>query len=61
MTMTGKDHYELMTQFEQQFSDRRLNRESKELWSKCRVYQDGQTNDLFLAFRRGAAYGIAIA
>lgn len=53
-------HYELLEAFERQFSHRRLTRESKDLWTKGVIYQDGLTNDLFLAFRMGYALGIAV-
>ena len=61
MTLTSKDHYELIAQFDKQFSHRRLDKEDKALWLKGNVYQDGATNELFLAFRSGAAYGVAIS
>ena len=38
----SKEHYELMTMFEKEFSHRRLERENKELWKIGVVYQDGQ-------------------
>lgn len=57
MTLFGKSHYDLMDQFEAQFPHHRLDRETKDIWSKGRIYQNGQTNDLFLAFRSGFAYG----
>jgi len=60
MTLTSKDHYELVAQFDKQFSHRRLDKENKERWLKGNVYQDGNVNELFLAFRAGVAYGVAI-
>ncbi len=59
MTLTSKDHYELMTMFEREFSGLRLDREDKAFWAKGNVYQSGETNTLFLAYRRGFAYGRA--
>lgn len=53
----SKEHYELMTMFEKEFSHRRLERENKELWKIGVVYQDGHVNDLFKAYRQGCAYG----
>lgn len=61
MALTSKDHYELMAQFEREFANRRLDKEDKALWPKGNVYQNGETNELFLAYRRGCAYGAAIA
>lgn len=59
MTLFTKTHYDLLSQFEKEFSHLRLTKEPKELWSKSVVYQDGHANELFLAFRRGHAYGKA--
>jgi hypothetical protein len=50
-----KEHYDLMDQFEKEFTDVRLDRESKDLWPRQVIYQDGQVNQLFLAYRRGYA------
>lgn len=61
MQIKEKYHYDLMAQFEKQFPHRRFDKEPKEIWPIARVYQDGQTNELFLAYRAGAAYGRAIA
>lgn len=59
MTLLGKDHYDMMEFFEKHFVGTRMDREPKELWAKGRVYQNGDTNNLFLAFRHGVAYGAA--
>lgn len=53
-----KEHYDLMAQFDRQFPGR-LDKEPKELWAKGNIYQDGNRNELFLAFRRGYAYGLS--
>ncbi|HBO1165271.1 TPA: hypothetical protein L4E73_003315 [Pseudomonas aeruginosa] len=53
-----KEHYELMAQFEREHSGR-FDKEDKSLWRKGIVYQDGHINELFLAYRRGYAYGKA--
>jgi hypothetical protein len=52
-----KEHYDLMSQFEREFAHERLDRESKELWSMGHIYQSGAVNSLFLAYRRGYAFG----
>lgn len=53
-----KEHYALMDSFEREHKHRRLSREkSKELWKSGNVYEDGQVNDLFLAYRKGYALG----
>lgn len=57
MALFGKDHYDLMTQFEKSYSHCRLDREPKDNWASGNVYQDGQTNALFLAYLAGYSYG----
>lgn len=57
----SKAHYELMAQFEREFSHHRLDKEPKEMWVKGVIYQNGVTNELFLAYRRGFAYGEALS
>lgn len=52
-----KEHYDLMAMFEREFKHRRLDKEAKALWPKGVIYQDGHTNELFLAYRRGYAHG----
>ena len=53
-----KEHYALMDSFEREHKHRRLDREkNKELWQSGNVYEDGQVNDLFLAYRKGYALG----
>lgn len=59
MMLTSKEHYDVLAQFEKQFSHKRLDKEPKERWSKGNIYQDGNVNDLFIAFRNGVAYGKA--
>lgn len=59
MSLLSKDHYDLMDAFEREYRGHRLDRESKEFWPKGNVYQSGETNALFLAYRRGASYGRA--
>lgn len=61
MTITSRDHYEMMEMFEKEFSGYRLDREDKAYWPKGNVYQAGETNALFLAYRRGVSYGRATA
>ncbi len=53
-----KEHIELMASFEREHKHRRLDREkNKEIWKKGRIYQDGQVNELFLAYRSGYVLG----
>jgi hypothetical protein len=57
-----QEHQDLIAMFEREpeYKGRRLDKESKALWPKGIIYQDGHLNDLFLAYRRGYAYGKAI-
>lgn len=62
MSLTSKEHYELIEMFEKVFAGSyRMDKEDKSLWSKGNVYQNGEMNQLFLAFRQGVAYGKATA
>ena len=56
MMLNTKEHYDLMAQFDREFAHERLDKESKELWSKGRIYQSGRINGLFLAYRSGYAF-----
>jgi len=52
-----KEHYDLLEQFERDFPYCRLDKEPKDLWGKEAIYQNGNTNELFLAYRKGYAFG----
>lgn len=60
-TLGTKGHEELMRHFESLYKGERLDREAKDLWKSGHIYQHGEVNNLFLAFRKGVAYGLAIA
>lgn len=53
--LTTREHYDLLEAFERIYRHHRLDREPKELWAKGVVYQNGETNALFLAYRHGYA------
>lgn len=57
--LNTQEHIDLMTMFEREFKGR-PDRESKEFWPKGRIYQDGQKNELFLAYRKGYALAKAV-
>lgn len=62
MTITSKEHYELIEFFERTFKGQlRLDKEDKSMWPKGIIYQNGDANRLFKAFREGVAYGKAVA
>ena len=58
--LNTQEHIDLMTMFEREFKGMRLDRETKDLWPRGRVYQNGETNEMFLAYRKGYAFGKAI-
>jgi hypothetical protein len=60
MTLLSAEHYDLMAAFEREFRGQRLDREAKHLWPQGVVYQSGETNNLFLAYRRGYALAKAV-
>jgi hypothetical protein len=61
MQIKSQEHYDLMTSFERTFKGRRFDRESKDIWPIGAVYQDGQVNELFKAYRMGYALHKSIA
>ena len=52
-----KEHQDIMNQFEKDFKHLRLDREDKSLWSKNIIYGNGETNNIFLAYRSGYSFG----
>lgn len=58
--VNGQEHDELIAQFEHdRLLSRRLDKERKELWSQHGgwIYQNGEVNNAFLAYRSGYGYG----
>lgn len=55
MKLLSQEHYDLMATFEREFKGERFDREDKSLWARGVIYQSGETNKLFLAYRRGHA------
>ncbi len=55
--LNTKEHHDLMAKFERDFKGERFDKENKELWTKGRIYQNGNVNNLFLAYRMGYAFG----
>jgi hypothetical protein len=54
-----QEHIDLIQMFEREFTDYRHDKEPKSLWASGHIYQDGQLNELFLAYRKGYALGRA--
>lgn len=61
MEIKTQEHADLMAMFDRIYKGRRLDRENKKIWPMGRIYQDGELNELFLAFRQGVAYGRALS
>jgi hypothetical protein len=59
MQIKTKEHYDIIAMFERLFPGR-FDKEDKALWVKGYVYQDGELNKLFIAFRHGVAFGKAL-
>ena len=57
MKLLDKEHYELISQFEKDYNRYRLDKEDKTLWDKGIIYQNGEVNNLFLAYRLGYTLG----
>ena len=60
MTIQSADHYEMIEFFDRLFAHLRLDKEPKDMWAKGRIYQNGEANDLFIAFRHGVGYGKSV-
>lgn len=59
MTLNSQEHIDIMAMFEREFRGMRMDREDKSIWRMERIYQSGETNNAFLAYRRGYAFGKA--
>jgi len=62
MTLHDSEHAALMAQFEKNYAGMRMDREDRKsgLWEKGYLYQDGEVNKLFLAYRQGYALAKSI-
>jgi hypothetical protein len=54
MQIKTQEHIDMLAMFEREYRGR-MDKERKELWAMGRIYQDGQVNELFLAYRKGYA------
>jgi len=63
--LNSKEHHEMMLAFERQAKSLpvslRFEHEPRSFWPNGYVYQDGLTNQMFLAYRLGYAQGAAVA
>ena len=55
-----EEFYEILKMFEKEYKHLRLDKENKEQWNKRHIYQNGETNNLYLAYISGYALGKAI-
>lgn len=56
--LLSQEHYDLMDMFEREHRGLRLDREKdKALWAKGHVYENGEANELFVAYRKGYMLG----
>lgn len=58
--LLSREHYDLIDMFDRLYKGHRLDKEAKAMWPRGYVYQNGEVNDLFLAFRQGVAFGQAL-
>ena len=61
MTLGSREHEEIIAMFDREFSHLRLDKEAREFWNQGNIYQNGEANNLFLAYRKGFAFGKATA
>jgi hypothetical protein len=54
-----EEHYEVINMFEKEYKHLRLDKENKNDWKNRHVYQNGETNNLFLVYLSGYALGKA--
>lgn len=57
MTIGSKEFYEIIEEFEKNFSWCSLDKEDVKLWEKGYVYRNGETNNLYKAYRLGYSLG----
>lgn len=58
--LNTQEHIDLIAMFEREFTGHRYDKEPKAMWPHGHIYQDGQLNELFLAYRKGYAFGRAV-
>ena len=60
MKIGSKEHYEILSNFEKNFKEMRLDREKNiDLWKIGQVYENGETNKMYQAFIMGYSFGRA--
>ena len=62
LTIKSPEFYNLIAMFERDFARvGRLDKEPKDFWAKGNIYQNGEINCLFLAFRKGYSFCRSLA
>jgi len=55
-----QEHYDLMEMFEHDYRHLNLDKEAKEMWRKGQIYANGETNNLFKAYRMGYSFARSV-
>lgn len=59
--LLSKEHEDLMKMFEKQYKHKRLDKEKdRDVMKNGNIYQNGEVNELFIAYRKGYALGKCI-
>lgn len=53
MQIGTQEHYDMIEMFDREYKHYRLDKETYDQWSKGRIYQHGEVNELFKAYCRG--------
>ena len=61
MKVGDREFYELIAMFDKEFKGYRIDKESRDYWRSGNVYQSGETNSLFIAYRKGYLFAKANA
>lgn len=57
MMLLTREHADIVKMFEKEYGHLTHTKEDKSMWPKGYIYTNGHTNDLFLAYRKGYAFG----
>jgi hypothetical protein len=59
--LNTQEHADLVTQFERDVKYGPFAKEERAQWARGYIYQNGEVNQRFLAYRMGYAYGKALS
>jgi hypothetical protein len=57
MKLLDTEYYSIIEMFEKEYKNNRLDKEDKSFWHRQIIYQDGNTNNLFLSYIKGYTFG----